>query len=139
MPELRKDPTIGRWVMVDTERVRRPRDFMRPRASRRGGPCALCPGHERETPPEVLAYRVYRATLPSPTAQLLQELGATATSYIDTTAQNGQYLGLFQMGSYERELFGHGDTAHAQAIAAHRYFVRSGQDWSPWSCRWAAV
>lgn len=55
-----------------------------------------------------------------------------------TKAQNGQYLGLFQMGSYERRLFGHGASARAQALAAHRYFVRSGRDWSPWSCRWAA-
>jgi hypothetical protein len=55
-----------------------------------------------------------------------------------TTARNGQYLGLFQMGAYERRLFGHGPTARAQAVAAHRYFVRSGRDWSPWSCRWAA-
>ncbi len=55
-----------------------------------------------------------------------------------TSAQNGQYLGLFQMGSYERRLFGHGSTPRAQAVAAHRYFVRSGRDWSPWACRWAA-
>jgi hypothetical protein len=55
-----------------------------------------------------------------------------------TRAQNGQYLGLFQMGSYERRLFGHGATARSQAVAAHRYFVRSGRDWSPWACRWAA-
>jgi hypothetical protein len=52
-----------------------------------------------------------------------------------TRAQNGQYLGLFQMGSSERRLFGHGRTAHRQAIAAHRYFVASGRDWSPWSCK----
>jgi hypothetical protein len=52
-----------------------------------------------------------------------------------TSAQNGQYLGLFQMGSYERQLFGHGRTARQQALAAHRYFVRSGRDWSPWSCK----
>jgi hypothetical protein len=52
-----------------------------------------------------------------------------------TTAQNGQYLGLFQMGSSERQLFGHGETALAQARAAYRYFVRSGRDWSPWSCK----
>jgi hypothetical protein len=64
---------------------------------------------------------------------------AWCESHLSTTAQNGQYLGLFQMGSYERRLFGHGPTAHAQAIAAHRYFVRSGRDWSPWSCRWAAA
>ena len=64
---------------------------------------------------------------------------AWCESHLSTSAQNGQYLGLFQMGSYERQLFGHGDTAHAQAVAAHRYFVRSGRDWSPWSCRWAAA
>jgi hypothetical protein len=52
-----------------------------------------------------------------------------------TTAQNGQYLGLFQMGSHERQTYGHGDTAHQQAVAAHRYFVLSGRDWSPWSCK----
>jgi hypothetical protein len=64
---------------------------------------------------------------------------AWCESHLSTSARNGQYLGLFQMGSYERQLFGHGDTAHAQAVAAHRYFVRSGRDWSPWSCRWAAA
>jgi hypothetical protein len=50
----------------------------------------------------------------------------------NTTARNGQYLGLFQMGSSERARFGHGSTAMAQARAAHRYFVVAG--WSPWSC-----
>ncbi len=63
---------------------------------------------------------------------------AWCESRLTTTAQNGQYRGLFQMGASERKLFGHGDTAHEQALAAHRYFVRSGRDWSPWSCRWAA-
>jgi hypothetical protein len=52
-----------------------------------------------------------------------------------TTAQNGQYLGLFQMGSHERQTYGHGETAQQQAVAAHRYFVLSGRDWSPWSCK----
>jgi hypothetical protein len=64
---------------------------------------------------------------------------AWCESHLQTTARNGQYLGMFQMGSYERRLFGHGDTAHAQAVAAHRYYIRSGRDWSPWSCRWAAA
>ena len=64
---------------------------------------------------------------------------ARCESHLRTSAQNGQYLGLFQMGASERRLFGHGPTAHAQAIAARRYFVRSGRDWSPWSCRWAAI
>ena len=64
---------------------------------------------------------------------------ARCESRLRTTAQNGQYLGLFQMGSYERQLFGHGSSARDQAIAARRYFVRSGRDWSPWGCRWAAA
>jgi hypothetical protein len=63
---------------------------------------------------------------------------ARCESRLRTTAQNGQYLGLFQMGTSERQLFGHGSSAHDQALAALRYFVRSGRDWSPWSCRWAA-
>jgi hypothetical protein len=64
---------------------------------------------------------------------------ASCESRLQTTAQNGQYLGLFQMGSYERRLFGHGSSAREQALAAHRYFLRSGRDWSPWSCSWAAA
>lgn len=50
-------------------------------------------------------------------------------------AQNGQYQGLFQMGSSERRLFGHGPGAWAQSRAALRYFVSSGRDWSPWTCK----
>lgn len=60
---------------------------------------------------------------------------AWCESHHSTTAQNGQYLGLFQMGWSERRLFGHGPKAHEQAIAAHKYFVKSGRDWSPWSCK----
>lgn len=52
-----------------------------------------------------------------------------------TRAHNGQYLGLFQMGSSERARYGHGETPLEQARAAYRYFVTSGRDWSPWQCR----
>lgn len=50
-------------------------------------------------------------------------------------AGNGQYLGIFQMGAWERRTFGHGPGAWAQARAAWKYFVASGKDWSPWSCK----
>jgi hypothetical protein len=60
---------------------------------------------------------------------------ATCESRHRTTAQNGQYFGLFQMGSDARRLFGHGASALDQARAAYRYFVASGRDWSPWSCK----
>jgi hypothetical protein len=60
---------------------------------------------------------------------------AHCESRLQTSASNGQYRGLFQMGSNERQLFGHGPTALEQAQAAHSYFVASGRDWSPWSCK----
>jgi hypothetical protein len=60
---------------------------------------------------------------------------ARCESRLLTAARNGQYLGLFQLGASERLLFGHGDSAVEQARAAHRYFVASGRDWSPWSCK----
>ena len=57
MPELRKDPVVGRWVIIADERGHRPSDFVRDPPPRRGAPCAFCPGHEAETPPEILAGR----------------------------------------------------------------------------------
>ncbi len=57
MPELRKDPIIGRWVIVSTERGKRPSSFGAPEKKKTGGFCPLCPGNEDKTPPEVFAYR----------------------------------------------------------------------------------
>jgi UDPglucose--hexose-1-phosphate uridylyltransferase len=57
MPELRKDPIIGRWVIIATERAKRPSDFKVAHPPLKGGPCPFCPGNEDKTPREVLAYR----------------------------------------------------------------------------------
>ncbi|HVZ16380.1 MAG TPA: galactose-1-phosphate uridylyltransferase [Terriglobales bacterium] len=57
MPELRKDPIIGRWVIISTDRAKRPTDFVRDRPQNKGGFCPFCYGNESKTPPEVLAYR----------------------------------------------------------------------------------
>ena len=60
---------------------------------------------------------------------------ARCESGLTIGATNGQYLGLFQMGSYARSRYGHAWHAWGQARAAYRYFVDSGRDWSPWSCK----
>jgi UDPglucose--hexose-1-phosphate uridylyltransferase len=57
MTELRKDPVVGRWVIISTERAKRPHEFPPEAAPRREGVCPLCPGSERMTPPEILAFR----------------------------------------------------------------------------------
>ncbi len=59
MPELRRDPVVGRWVIISTERSRRPSDFASaPVLLRNSGPCTFCPGQESRTPGEVLAVRI---------------------------------------------------------------------------------
>ncbi len=57
MPELRKDPVIGRWVIISTERAKRPQYSTTRKESLPGAPCPFCPGNEEMTPPEILAYR----------------------------------------------------------------------------------
>lgn len=58
MPELRKDPITGRWVIISTDRAKRPTDFLHEAAPHgSGGFCPFCHGNEDKTPPEILAYR----------------------------------------------------------------------------------
>ena len=57
MPELRKDPVLGRWIIISKERQKRPTDFFVEETKVLGGFCPLCAGNEKSTPPEVLAYR----------------------------------------------------------------------------------
>ncbi len=61
MSELRKDPISGRWVIIATERSKRPDDFRPARgvgeAPASAGFCPFCRGNEGKTPPEVFALR----------------------------------------------------------------------------------
>jgi UDPglucose--hexose-1-phosphate uridylyltransferase len=57
MPELRKDPVAGRWVIISTDRAKRPNSFAATEMKSVGGFCPLCPGNEDKTPPEIIAYR----------------------------------------------------------------------------------
>jgi UDPglucose--hexose-1-phosphate uridylyltransferase len=57
MPELRKDPIIGRWVIISTERGKRPTDFASVPPARSSNFCPFCVGNETKTPPEVYALR----------------------------------------------------------------------------------
>lgn len=77
MPELRRDPVIGRWVIISTERAKRPDQFA-PSTGSGANPepaegfastaverealapdekCPFCEGNESMTPPEIMALR----------------------------------------------------------------------------------
>lgn len=61
MPELRRDPVIGRWVIVSTERAKRPDQFgsgFGPKEEAPSGEkCPFCEGNEAMTPPEIYSLR----------------------------------------------------------------------------------
>lgn len=57
MPELRKDPIIGRWVIIATERSKRPTDFHLAPERPDTRACPFCEGNETKTPPEIFAFR----------------------------------------------------------------------------------
>jgi len=53
MPELRKDPVIERWVIIASERGRRPNEFSVTIDTPSGTFCPFCPGNESRTPSEI--------------------------------------------------------------------------------------
>jgi UDPglucose--hexose-1-phosphate uridylyltransferase len=57
MPELRHDPIQKRWVIIATERARRPSDFAIDHERAQNGKCPFCYGNEDKTPPEIRAFR----------------------------------------------------------------------------------
>lgn len=56
MPEIRFNRITGDWVIIATERAKRPEDFVRQKAKREVPSyvptCPFCPGNEDKTPPE---------------------------------------------------------------------------------------
>lgn len=57
MPQLRKDPIIGRWVIIAAERSKRPQDFKAIGFSPPEKECPFCKGKEQLTPPEMYSLK----------------------------------------------------------------------------------
>jgi len=60
MPELRRDPITGEWVIIASERAKRPSDFASHSPAQEAedaASCPFCPGNEAMTPPEIMAFR----------------------------------------------------------------------------------
>ena len=59
MPELRQNPITKQWVIIATERARRPHEFVQKKEGAQPLPsyserCPICPGNEHLAPPESL-------------------------------------------------------------------------------------
>jgi UDPglucose--hexose-1-phosphate uridylyltransferase len=62
MPQLRQNPATKEWVIIATDRAKRPEEFSF--AEDLDPPnghltCPFCPGHESMTPEEIFAFRTY--------------------------------------------------------------------------------
>jgi UDPglucose--hexose-1-phosphate uridylyltransferase len=69
MPELRQNAATKEWVIIATERARRPEEMGSGVASpseEERKQCPFCPGHENMTPPEIASYRSYGTRPNSP-------------------------------------------------------------------------
>ena len=58
MAELRREPIVGRWVIIETEEPKGPADFEKEQhLFKQGNNCPFCYGNEGLTPPEIIAVR----------------------------------------------------------------------------------
>ena len=110
MPEFRKDPVTGRWVIISTERGKRPSDFrLEPLAVIGVESCPFCAGREDMTPPEVLAYR--------------QSGGAANSPGWDVRVVPNKFPALQVEGNLDRE--GEGLFERMNGIGAHEVVIET--------------
>jgi len=58
MAELRRDPIVGRWIIVDNDHPNKPEDYQHEQYIPKGsGTCPFCYGNEALTPPEIDSVR----------------------------------------------------------------------------------
>ncbi len=57
MPELRKDPITGRWVIIAPDRAKKPSDFEAASVKLEAEFCPFCDGNESACPNEIISYR----------------------------------------------------------------------------------
>jgi len=57
MPEVRKDPITGSWVVSAPERAQRPQPTKIHATASHSKRCPFCAGHEADTPPEIFSLR----------------------------------------------------------------------------------
>ena len=131
MTELRKDPVVGRWVIISTERAKRPHDFPPEPVLRREGVCPLCPGSERMTPPEILGYRQggqpndpnwTLRVVPNkfPALRIEGELGKAADGIYDRMHGIGAHEVVIESERHDVDLFDLPETRFQDVLWAYR-------------------
>ncbi len=111
MSRLRKDPVVGRWIIVSTERPKGPEEYHyeEPEDDVMPAECPFCGGNESKTPPEIASFRPEK-TLPN-----------TAGWWVRTIPS--KFPVLHVEGSLERE--GSGIYDWMNGVGAHEIIIES--------------
>lgn len=103
MPEIRKDPVFGRWVIIASGRRGRPNEF-----TNAGDPvnpyhCPFCPGYEEETPPTVYSLPSLDPKSPAKwrLRVVMNKFPALVESVADDHIPDGMYDRMEGMGIHE--------------------------------------
>ncbi len=132
MPELRRDPITGRFVILSPERALRPSEFLRQPPPHRDGLCPFDPGNEANTPPEILAYRA--AGLPAngpgwsvrvfpnrfPALRVEGSLQSEGDGIFDRLTGNGAHEVIVDSSAHDRSLAQLEPAQIASVLAAFR-------------------
>ncbi len=118
MPELRHDPIQRRWVIIATERARRPSDFVIEHDNFGSAKCPFCEGSEASTPPEIQAFR--NGTLPNspgwkvrvvpnkfPALRIEGELERAAVGQYDRMNGIGAHEVIIENPAHEKDISDH--------------------------------
>jgi|SRR5271165_7190 len=99
MPELRQNFATKEWVVIATERARRPEQMVQHRDKKKLEPfvasCPFCPGNEKLTPPEILRVPTSAAVpwhvrvIPNKFAALSRDVEPTRTVHRSRRTVNG--------------------------------------------------
>lgn len=68
MSRLRKDPVVGRWIIISTDRPKKPEDYTHEDSEDDITPaeCPFCSGNESKTPPEITSFRAEKSLINEP-------------------------------------------------------------------------
>src|SRR5207237_638826 len=134
MPELRRDPVVGRWVIVAPERADRPHALLRsePDPDDEDG-CPFCPGNEPMTPPELLVRRAQgsQPNRPGWTLRVVpNRFPALRTEERMTRSATGLYDSMAGVGAHEViiETAEHGRALPQQTAAEVQELLRAAQE-----------
>lgn len=137
MPELRHDPIHRQWVIIASERARRPSDFEVSVQQQPAEFCPFCPCNEDKTPPEIMAVRdgfsapnspgwsVRVVANKFPALRIEGELEKSAEGIYDRINGVGAHEVVIETPDHERDL---ADLPPAHLVKVLRTFRERAQD-----------